>query len=74
MIIVMIVIVVFSNQSGETLHTISDVVAEKVNIETGFSWQLASEMPLMFGLSLRKWAHIGLYGVLGLTTVMQICS
>ena len=50
MIVIMIVIFIFSNQSGETSHAISNAVAESVNIE-GNQWQEASAMPLAFGLN-----------------------
>ena len=73
MIVIMIVIFIFSNQSGETSHAISNAVAESVNIE-GNQWQEASAMPLAFGLNLRNWAHIGLYAFLGFATVMWIWS
>lgn len=74
MIIVMVVIFVFSNQSGETSHAISNAVAEKVNIQPQNEWSNASCTPFLWGLSLRKLAHIGMYAVLGLTTVMWIYS
>lgn len=73
MIVIMIVIFIFSNQSGETSHAISNAVAESVNIK-GNQWQEASAMPLAFGLNLRNWAHIGLYAFLGFATVMWIWS
>jgi VanZ family protein len=74
MIIVMIVIFIFSNQSGETSHAISNAVADKVKIQPQNEWVEASSTPLIFGLNLRNWAHIGLYAALGFTTVMWICS
>lgn len=73
MIAVMVVIFIFSNQSGEKSHAISNAVAEKVNIETQYDWQEASTIPLFWGLGLRKWAHIGLYAVLGLTAIKWTC-
>lgn len=72
MIIVMVEIFIFSNQSGETSRAISNAVAERVNIE-GAQWQEASDVPLAFGFNIRKWAHIGLYVALGFAIVMWIC-
>jgi VanZ family protein len=66
MIVVKIVIFVFSNQNGKKSHSISNAVAETVKVE-GNQWQEASTMPLLFGFNLRKWAHLIMFGILGLT-------
>lgn len=68
MLLVMIVIFVFSNQSVKVSHEISDAVAKSVNIPTTYDWQDASGIPLALGLTFRKYAHVCQFFVLGIAT------
>lgn len=65
MIITMIGIFLLSNQSFEVSHSVSHTVAKAVSIETTYDWEDASGVPLAFGLTLRKYAHVAVFGVLG---------
>lgn len=69
MIITMIGIFLLSNQSFEVSHNVSHTVAKAVSIETTYDWEDASGVPLTFGLTLRKYAHIAVFGLFGFFTI-----
>jgi len=65
MIIVMIAIFFFSSQLGDQSNRISDLVMKMLQTVIGNSDDISSTTPLAFGLSLRKYAHIFVYALLG---------
>lgn len=74
MIITMAVIFYFSGQTGEKSTAVGNTVAQTMNIPKTNSWIDESHTKLLFGLNLRKWAHVGLFGLLGLTASSWILS
>lgn len=66
MIFTMAVIFYFSNQPGERSIAVGNTVAQTMNITPANEWVDESHTKLLLGLNLRKWAHIGLYSLLGL--------
>ena len=64
-LLVMAVIFYLSSQSGRTSMRLSDSVANALHIEKAGNVK-ASDRPLLFGLTLRKMAHIFLYFLLGI--------
>ena len=69
MIGVMIVIFCLSNQPSELSIKISDVVAEEINIQPEHEWAAPSATKIVFGLNIRKMAHIALFALLGITAI-----
>ncbi|MDW3709252.1 VanZ family protein [Enterococcus faecium] len=74
MIATMAVIFYFSNQTGEVSKEVGSSVAETMNIVKTNDKSDASQTLLLFGLNLRKWAHVWLYGILGLTVYEWMLS
>lgn len=68
MIVMMAIILYFSNQPGEKSNNIGYAVAQTINIPPTNPWIDESHTQLLFGLNLRKWAYVGLFGALGLCT------
>ena len=67
LLIAMIVVVfLLSNQSSEVSHQISNRMANSINIQQKNDWTDASSQKLILGLSLRKYAHIALYFIMGI--------
>jgi len=63
---VMLLIFLFSQQSGEISHAISDWCGDVLNYIFGGKLEYPdSSEPLFLGLSLRKFAHLVLYALLG---------
>ena len=70
-IVVMIAIFGFSAQPGEKSMRISDSVTESLQIgKTGDSYHYSSVQPILFSLNARKYAHIILYSVLGMSVFL----
>lgn len=69
MISTMAVIFYFSAQTGETSKAVGNVVAQTMNIKPDVRWRTPANTPLLFGLGLRKWAHVFLYTCLGITAL-----
>lgn len=74
MIATMDVIFYFSGQNGEKSNEVGNAVAQTMNITPSVAWIDESHTKLLFGLTLRKWAHVGLFGLLGLTASGWILS
>lgn len=68
----MIIIFVLSHQPGTVSTKISDHVASTLQVESQekYFYKAVSAQPLFAGLSLRKYAHLVLYGGLGLSTFL----
>ena len=69
MIATMAIIFYFSNQPGEKSGAVGNAVAQSMNIPPTNPWVDESHTKLLFGLNLRKWAHIGLFAILGCCAV-----
>lgn len=69
MIFTMAVIFYFSGQTGDKSNAIGNTVAQTMNIPATNEVIDESHTKLLFGLNLRKWAHVGLFGLLGITVV-----
>ena len=67
LVILMILMFIFSNQKGETSSKVSNTVAEVINIEPDNKWIEPSVQPIMLGLNLRKYAHIIIYFLMGVS-------
>lgn len=65
----MAIIFYFSGQTGETSKAVGNAVAQTMNIKPDVYWRIPANTPLLFGLGLRKWAHVFLYMCLGITTL-----
>lgn len=74
MIITMAVIFYFSGQTGDKSNDVGNTVAQTMNITPPNKWVDASHTELLFGLNLRKWAHVALFGVLGVCAYGWIMS
>lgn len=74
MIVTMAVIFYFSGQPGEKSNAVGNVVAQTMNITPAGEWVDESHTELLLGLNLRKLAHIGLYGLLGLCVYGWVSS
>lgn len=74
MIVTMSVIFYFSGQNGEKTNEVGNAVAQTMNITPANEWVDGSHTELLLGLNLRKWAHIALFGALGLCTYGWIMS
>ena len=72
LIVVIFIIFYFSNQEGEQSNQISDSLAETMRIQVEIDRIPLGGQPLMFGLSLRKYAHIFLYGLVGIFTFFSL--
>ncbi len=72
MLFVMIVIFILSHQSGQESLKVSERVAETLHIEAQSVEEKSSTKPLLAGLNLRKYAHIMLYAVLGITVYLFV--
>lgn len=66
------VIFVFSYQPAEQPTIVSDAVAHQVLPEEITESSNVSLLPLLFGLSIRKYAHIGLYFLLGAASYLAV--
>ena len=69
MLLVMTFIFVMSNQDGDTSGRIGNYVAKLLSIYSNNANIDASHTPLLFGLNLRKWAHVIVFALLGMTVV-----
>ena len=70
---VMFLIFLFSQQTGELSHWLSDWCGSLLNrILGGRLGELDSSEPLFLGLSLRKYAHLALYALLGAMTYRAV--
>lgn len=65
-LLLLVAIFLFSSQSAETSHQISDWFLQSVLHISTLNYEGASLTPLLFGLSIRKYAHIFLYFLLGI--------
>lgn len=74
MIFTMAVIFYFSGQSGDKSNAIGNTVAQTMKIPATNEVIDESHTKLLFGLNLRKWAHVGLFGLLGLATYEWLLS
>lgn len=77
MFAVMAMIFVFSGQDGDTSSNTSNSVAEYVIDILGIEvpeGHTPSTVPIIFGLSIRKIAHISIYFLLGLTSFLFSAS
>lgn len=74
LIIVLIIIFIFSNQVGEQSAQISDSLAESIHVEPDNSGRGPGGQPILFGLSLRKYAHIFLYTLMGVFVFLSLKS
>ena len=68
-VITAIVIFGFSAQLAPKSLEISDKVGTAVNIETFGKYEHVSAQPLLFGLNIRKYAHITLFALLGFFSI-----
>lgn len=68
----MVIIFIFSHQHGATSANISNAVANTLQIEQQSEYVAVSAQPLFAGLSLRKYAHIILYFLLGVSAFLVV--
>ena len=68
----MIIIFILSNQMGEISGQISENFADTMNIEQVNEYTAASTQPLFGGFSLRKYAHVFLYAILGIFVFFSV--
>ncbi|MCI8639488.1 MAG: VanZ family protein [Coprococcus sp.] len=72
LILVLIIIFIFSNQAGDQSAQISDSLAETIHVEPDNSGLGPGGRPILFGLSIRKYAHIFLYIVMGIFVFLSL--
>lgn len=72
MILIMLIIFVLSHQPGTVSVQVSEKVASTLQIESAVKYSKASYQPLFAGLSLRKYAHVLLYAVLGVAAYLNV--
>ncbi len=70
-IAVMVMIFTLSQMSGNVSHILSDFLANLLGITRD---DAPSASPLLFGLSLRKWAHVGAFWLLGVAMTLFYLS
>lgn len=68
----MLIIFLFSHQPGKVSANISNAVANTLQIEQQNEYVAVSAQPLFAGLSLRKYAHIILYFLLGVSAFLVV--
>lgn len=68
----MLIIFFFSHQPGKVSATVSNAVANTLQIEQENKNVPVSSQPLFAGLSLRKYAHIILYFLLGVAAFLVV--
>lgn len=68
----MLIIFLLSNQPGEVSKELSESVADTLDITQTSSYLSKSTTPIFAGLSLRKYAHIFLYALLGLFSFLTV--
>lgn len=68
----MLIIFLFSHQPGKVSANISNAVANTLQIEQQSEYVAVSAQPLFAGLSLRKYAHIILYFLLGVSAFLVV--
>lgn len=66
LVFVIAVIFYFSNQRTEISGELSHNVAVSLNIKAQYKWEEPSNIPLFFGMTLRNFAHVFLFALLGL--------
>lgn len=71
-VILVSVIFAFSHQPAEQSTIVSDAVAHQVLPEEIIESSNVSFLPLLFGLNIRKYAHIALYFLLGVTAYIAV--
>ena len=73
-VIVVLVMIIFrfSNQSGASSKHLSDTVMRMLIRVFHINKEIASDQELIFGLTLRKFAHIFLYMLLGIFSFLSI--
>lgn len=69
MFFVMAVIFWFSNQNGSASVGISNSISKWLYVHLGGLWKESSSAPVIFGLSLRKLAHVLGYAILAITAI-----
>ena len=80
MLLIMAIIFAFSHQQGEISLKMSEKVAVSLQVEEPENYEGVSKnvstQPLFAGLSIRKYAHVILYAILGISTflVMKDCK
>lgn len=72
LILMMLTIFFFSHQPGKISATVSNAVANTLQIEQQSEYVAVSAQPLFAGLSLRKYAHIILYFLLGVSAFLVV--
>ncbi len=70
-VLIALIMFYFSSQPGDESNFLSDSVAEFIHIESDGTYLHVSVQPLMLGLNLRKIAHIGIFGMLGLLAFLS---
>ena len=70
-ILIAVIMFYFSSQPGDESNFLSDSIAEFIHIESDGTYLHVSVQPLMLGLNLRKMAHIGIFGVLGVMAFLS---
>ncbi len=72
LIVMFAIVFLFSNQSSEISHQISNRMANSINIQQKNEWTDASSQKLVLGLSLRKYAHVFLYFIIGIFAFLVV--
>ena len=70
-VLIALIMFYFSSQPGDESNELSDSFAELIRIESDGSGMLISVQPLVLGLNLRKMAHIGIFGTLGMLAFLS---
>lgn len=72
LVFVMLVIYVMSAQDGDASGITSEIIAGQLGIVSKNPLYSPSAQPIVAGLSIRKLAHVGLFGILGFFGYMTI--
>ena len=72
LIVMFAIVFLFSNQSSEISHQISNRMANSINIQQKNEWTDASSQKVVLGLSLRKYAHVFLYFIIGIFAFLVV--
>lgn len=73
-LIMMVFIFILSSQPGVKSGLLSDSFAYRLHVRIVDSSQTPSTQPLLWGLNIRKLAHISLYALLGLFSALSLKS
>ena len=73
-ICLVILIFLLSQQSAKESTVLSNRVASAINLEKDNTQADISFQPLLLGLNIRKYAHMGLYFILGVLSFKATCA